>query len=67
MCPMSKNGRKVQPWDQTNRRQKLDWLGEIERKLAKLSMPLLTVLPLNYFMVKTMTQGSINLLYYAMQ
>jgi hypothetical protein len=30
----------------------LVWFGEIERKLAKLSMPpLLTVLPLNYFMM----------------
>jgi hypothetical protein len=29
----------------------LVWLGEIDRKLAKLSMPpLLTVLPLNFFM-----------------
>jgi hypothetical protein len=29
------------------------WFGEIERKLAKLSL-LLTVLPLNYFMVKAL-------------
>jgi hypothetical protein len=30
--------------------------GEIDRKLAKLSMtPLLTVLPLNYFMIATFT------------
>jgi hypothetical protein len=37
-------------WDQANREEKL-WFGEIERKLAKLSMtPLPTVLPLNYFM-----------------
>jgi hypothetical protein len=31
----------------------LVWFGEIERKLAKLSMPILTVLPLNYFMGRT--------------
>jgi hypothetical protein len=32
----------------------LVWFGEIERKLAKLSMPLplLTVLPLNFFYVR---------------
>jgi hypothetical protein len=27
------------------------WFGEIERKLAKLSMPSFTVLPLYYFML----------------
>jgi hypothetical protein len=32
------------------------WFGEMERKLAKLSMPipLLTVLPLNYFIVRAL-------------
>ncbi len=42
-------------WDQANRGKNLVWFGEIEGKLAKLRMtiPLLTVLPLNYFMVKT--------------
>jgi hypothetical protein len=40
--------------DQANRQQNLVWFGEIERKLAKLSMPtLLTALPLNYFMIGT--------------
>jgi hypothetical protein len=40
-------------WDQAKRRQNLVGFGEIERKLAKLSMTihLLTILPLNYFMV----------------
>jgi hypothetical protein len=31
----------------------LVWFGEIDRKLAKLPMPILTVLPLNYFMGRT--------------
>jgi hypothetical protein len=39
MAENYRNGRKFQPWDQANRRQKL---GEIERKLAKLSMPAFT-------------------------
>jgi hypothetical protein len=40
-------------WDRQTDDKNLVWFGEIERKLAKLSMtPLLTVLPLNYFMGK---------------
>jgi hypothetical protein len=39
-------------WDQANIRQKLGLVGEIERKLAKLSKTtLLTVLPPNYFII----------------
>jgi hypothetical protein len=35
-------------------RKNMVWFGEIERKSGKLSMlPLLTVLPLNYFMDRT--------------
>jgi hypothetical protein len=39
-------------WDRQTDDKNLVWFGEIERKLAKLSMTtfLLTVLPLNYFM-----------------
>jgi hypothetical protein len=40
-------------WDRQSDGKSLVWFGEIERKLAKLSItiPLLTVLPLNYFMI----------------
>jgi hypothetical protein len=38
-------------WDQAKRGENLGWFGKIEIKLVKLSM--ITVLPLNYFMVKT--------------
>jgi hypothetical protein len=38
--------------------QNLVWFGEIERKLAKLSMPLLTVLPLNYFMLEPLNMAA---------
>jgi hypothetical protein len=41
-------------WSQANRGKNLVWFGEIERKLAKLSMTtLFTVLPLNYFMLES--------------
>ncbi len=41
-------------WDRQTNGKNSVWFGEIERKLAKLSMtPLLTVLPLNYFMIAT--------------
>jgi hypothetical protein len=44
-------------WDQSKRGKNLVWFGEIERKLAKLSMTiLLTVLPLNYFWGKPCSQ-----------
>jgi hypothetical protein len=40
---------KSSPWNSQTDAKNLVWFGEIERKLAKL----LTVLPLNYFMVLT--------------
>ncbi len=43
-------------WDQQTEGENLVWFGEIERKLAKLSMTTFTYhLPLNYFMVAHLT------------
>jgi hypothetical protein len=42
---------KSSPWTRQTDGKNLVWFGEIERKLAKLSMPtFITVLPHNYFM-----------------
>jgi hypothetical protein len=39
---LNRNGRKVQPWDQANRWQKLGLVWRNRKKLAKLSMPTFT-------------------------
>ncbi len=48
-------------WDRQTDGKNLVWFGEIERKLAKYKwLPLLTVLPLNYFMWWTNSKLSLS-------